>query len=101
MKFKQSFVLRPDAHSYQDQTGNYPFRNLSSGVVKILCLPIANVDKIEKTFSQIDLMKVAKNLPDDGDVISAILHCKFGLGKFGLTVGQFDPPASILNYSLS
>ena len=79
-------------------TGEFPFRILSTGVIKMLCLPASNAE-IERVYSQVTEVKSKKRASLQTEVLEAILYCKFGLSKFGLSVDQFDPPREILNYN--
>ena len=87
-------------HNNQDAAGNFPFRQLSSGVIRMLCLPISNAE-VERVFSQVNLVKNCRRSGLKLDLLEAILHCKFGLSKFGKTVEDFKPPVSMLKYDSS
>ena len=87
-----------EVHSYQDLEGNFPFRIFSQGVIKMLCLPTSNAE-IERVFSQVNIIKTKKRANMQTELLDAILHCKFGLSKFGLLPRQFDPPREILSFN--
>jgi hypothetical protein len=87
-----------EVHNYQDLAGNYPFRILTQGVIKMLCLPTSNAE-IERVFSQVNIIKTKKRSNMQTEALDAILHCKFGLSKFRLSSHQFDPPREILTFN--
>ena len=87
-----------EVHTFKDITGNYPFRVLSTGVIKMLCLPASNAE-IERVYSQVTEVKSKKRASLHTELLEAILYCKFGLTKFGVAVDEFDPPRQILNYN--
>ena len=85
-------------HTYKDVTGNYPFRVLSSGVIKMLVLPASNAE-IERVYSQVTEVKTKKRANLQTELLEAVIYCKFGLSRLGLSVDQFDPPNEILLYN--
>ena len=87
-------------NNHQDFAGNYPFRSLSDGIIRMLCLPISNAE-VERVFSQVSLIRNSRRSRLKTDLLQAILFCKFGLSKFGKTVSDFKPPVSLLNYDSS
>ncbi len=87
-----------EVHSYQDLSEDFPFRILSQGVIKMLCLPTSNAE-IERVFSQVNIIKNKKRSNMQTELLDAVLHCKFGLSKFGLSSHQFDPPREILSFN--
>ena len=89
-----------EVHSFQDVSGNFPFQILSNGVIKMLCLPTSNAE-IERVFSQVNVIKTQKRANMQTDVLNAILYCKFGLSKYGITTDKFIPSNKLLNYDSS
>ena len=87
-------------HNYQDSTNSNPFHQLSSGVLKILCLPISNAE-IERVFSQVTLLKNSKRSTMKSELLEAILYIKFGLSKFDKKVPDFKPTVEMLKFDSS
>ena len=87
-------------HNYQDSTNSNPFHQLSSGVLKILCLPISNAE-IERVFSQVTLLKNSKQSTMKSELLEAILYIKFGLSKFDKKVPDFKPTVEMLKFDSS
>ena len=85
-------------HNYQDANGDFPFRILSQGAIKILTLPISNAE-VERAFSQVTNVKSKKRSNMKTDLLEAILICKFGLKRMDKTASDFVPPVSLLNFN--
>ncbi len=87
-----------EVHNKQDAAGNFPFRILTSGVLKMLVLPISN-SEVERVFSQVTLIKDKKRAGMKTDLLDAILFCRFGLRRLQIRIQDFMPPLSICNYN--
>ncbi len=94
----ESFWL--SVHNYKDPGGNSTFKPLTSGVIKMLCLPISNAE-VERVFSQVNLVKNCRRSKLKSELLEAILYCKFGLSKFGQSVADFKPPVALLKFDSS
>jgi len=89
-----------EVHNFQDAAGNFPFRQLSSGVIRMLCLPISNAE-VERVFSQVTLVKNSRRAALNLDLLESILFCKFGLSKFGKSAKDFKPTTKMLQFDSS
>ena len=89
-----------EVNNCTDAVGNYPYRALSQGVLKILCLPVSNAE-VERVFSQVNVVKDKKRNRMKTDLLESILFIKFGLRRLGQKAQHFIPPASICNYTSS
>ena len=78
----------------------YPYRELTQGVIKMFCLPHSNAEA-ERDFSAVKYYKSDRRSLMSTRVLEAILLCKFGLKWLGLEVEQFKPPLEMLNYNAS
>ena len=67
--------------TYKDVTVSYPFRILSTDVIKMLCLPASNAE-IEQVYSQVTEVKSKKRANLQTELLEAVMYCKFGLSKF-------------------
>jgi len=89
-----------EVHNFQDAAGNFPFRQLSSGVIRMLCLPISNAE-VERVLSQVTLVKSSRRSALKLDLPESILFCKFGLSKFGKSSKDFKPTTKMLQFDSS
>lgn len=85
-------------HMHQDGSGSFPFREFSSPVIRMFCMPASNAD-IERVFSQVNVVKNQKRANMNTDTLNAALYYRFGMRKFNLTCAEFVPPKSILDYN--
>jgi hypothetical protein len=84
-------------HDFRDASGQLCFQPLSNGVIRMLCLPISNAE-VERVFSQVNLVKNCQRSLMKGDLLEAILYCKFGLSKLGKSASEFQPTAKMLMF---
>ena len=77
--------------------GNFKFRELALGVLKMLCLPISNAE-VERSFSAVSYIKCWRRNRMDTETLVAILRCRFGLLWLKTKAGKFKPPNELLNY---
>ncbi len=63
-----------EIHNYMDASGRHPFRCISHGVLKILCMPTSNAE-VERVFSQVNLIKTHKRTRMQADTLEAMLYC--------------------------
>ena len=84
-------------HNYKGAGGNFPFRPLSSGIIKMMCLPISNAE-VERVFSQVSLVKNCRRSKLKLELLESILYCKFGLSKYNSSVADFKPPVEMLKF---
>ena len=75
----------------------YRFRELTYGVIKMLCIPFSNAE-VERDFSAISVFKTNRRCLISTELLENMLYCKFGLKWMGITVQQFNPPMEMLNY---
>jgi hypothetical protein len=87
-------------HDFKDASGHLCFQPLSNGVIKMLCLPISNAE-VERVFSQVNLVKNCQRSLMKGDLLEAVLYCKFGLSKLGKSAAEFQPTAKMLMFDSS
>jgi hypothetical protein len=87
-------------HGWKDALGRHPYRNVSEGVLKILCLPVSN-GEVERLFSQINVVKDKKRNRMKTDLLEAILHIKFGLRRLDTKCQTFNPPVELCNFNAS
>jgi hAT family C-terminal dimerisation region len=80
--------------------GNYCFQPLSTGIIRMLCLPISNAE-VERVFSQVNLTKSSQRSLMKGHLLESILYCKFGLSKFEMNVKDFKPTPAMLMFDSS
>ena len=78
----------------------YRFREITYGVLKMLCLPFSNAE-VERNFSAVTYYKSNRRSLMSTELLEAILYCKFGLKWLGIKVSQFNPPLEMLNYNPS
>ena len=77
--------------------GEYRYRDLTMGVIKMLCLPFSNAE-VERIFSGVNYYKSKLRSLMSTDLLEAILYCKFGLKWMGIKLENFEPPLELLNY---
>ncbi len=87
-----------EVHHAENASGENPYKELTEGVVKILCLPISN-GEIERVFSQVSVIKDKKRNRMHTDLLEAVLFCKFGLRRLETKVEEFSPPAELCKYT--
>ena len=75
--------------------GVYKFRELASGVIKMLALPISN-GGVERIFSDVKTLKSPKRSLLGNEMLSSLLYCKHGLEYMGKMVQTFIPPDDML-----
>ena len=78
----------------------YPYREITQGVIKMLCLPHSNAEA-ERNFSAVTYYKSNRRSLMSTKLLESIMYCKFGLKWLGLEVDQFKPPLEMLNYNSS
>ena len=80
--------------------GEYKYRDVTDGVIRMLCLPIANAE-VERTFSGVTNTKSDEKSQMKNDLLEAILYCKFGLQWMEKNVEDFVPPLNIVKFDSS
>ena len=90
----ESFWLRLHNVKVGDE---YPYRDLTMGVIKMLCLPFSNAE-VERIFSAMTHYKSKLRSWMSTDLLEAIMYCKFGLKWMGVKLAEFEPPLELLNY---
>ena len=83
-----------------DIGGTFKYRDVTDGVIRMLCLPIAN-GEVERSFSGVNNTKTDERSQMKNDLLEAILHCKFGLTLMKQDLENFVPPVSMLKYDSS
>ena len=78
----------------------YLHRELTNGVIKMLCLPFSNAE-IERVFSCTTYYKSGRRSGISTELLEAMLYCKFGLEWLGVSLSGFVPPMDMINYSPS
>ena len=76
----------------------YKFRPLSTGVIKLLCLPLSNAE-VERTFSVTKYFKGIRRTRIATPRLAAMLYCKFGLKRLGQKPSEFIVPRKLFSYS--
>jgi len=89
-----------EVHNFQNALGQHPYRTLSQGVLKLLCLPVSNAE-VERVFSQVNVVKDKKRNAMKTELLDAILYIKFGLRRLENTSQNFVPPNSVCNFTNS
>ena len=87
-------------HMMTDIGGTFKYRDVTDGVIRMLCLPIAN-GEVERSFSGVNNTKTDERSQMKNDLLEAILHCKFGLTLMKQDLENFVPPVSMLKYDSS
>ena len=77
---------------------DYKFRPLSTGVIKMLCLPLSNAE-VERTFSATTYLKGTRRTCISTPLLESMLHCKFGLKRLGQKPSKFVVPRELTSYS--
>ncbi len=75
---KETDTFWCEVHNFQDISDAFPFRKISSGVVRMLCLPLSNAE-VERVFSQVTEVKSKLRTNIKTELLESILYCKFGL----------------------
>ena len=79
----------------------YPYREITQGVIKMFCLPHSNAEA-ERDFSAVTYYKSNRRTLMSTELLEAIMYCKFGLEWLGIKdVDQFKLPMEMLNYNAS
>ena len=76
----------------------YKFRELTSGVMKMLVLPISNAE-VERTFSVTKYYKNWHRSRLSTDLLKPMLHIKFGLKVLGKKPSEFEIPRKLMNFT--
>lgn len=69
-----------EVNIYRDAGGNNPFGNLAKFALELLSLPWSNAD-VERTFSQLNLVKSKIRNRMQVSTINAILNIRYGLSR--------------------
>ena len=80
--------------------GEYRYRDITTGVIKMLCLPFSNAE-VERVFSATTYYKSGRRCGLSTEMLEAILYCKFGINWLGIKISEFVPPLEMLNYNSS
>ena len=78
----------------------FKFRRLTTGVIKMLVLPISNAE-VERTFSVTKYLKDWRRSRTSTTLLRNMLFIKFGLKWNGLRASQFKPPRKLLEFNSS
>ena len=78
----------------------YKYRVLTTGVIKMLCLPISNAE-VERTFSTTKFFKNWHRSRLSNSLMKEMLHVKFGLKLTGKKASAFEIPREILKIDQS
>ena len=77
--------------------GEYKYRFLSEGVIKLMVLPLSNAE-VERTFSASSHVKWWRRSRMTTDLLQGCLHCIFGLKWMEMTLSTWKPPKELLSY---
>jgi hypothetical protein len=80
---------------YLEALGQYKYRELAEGVIKMLALAISNAE-VERTFSASSFFKSSRRSLMKLDLLENILYCKFGLKWLESDLTKFIPPKELL-----
>ena len=78
----------------------YRFREITTGIIEILCLPFANAE-VERVFSATSYYRSWRRSQISLDLLENMLYCKFGILWLGVKLCDFIPPPEMLNFSSS
>ena len=96
----ETFPFWMKVHNTKNLAGGYSFRELSSGVVRMLTLPVSNAD-VERIFSQVNVVKTFKHSNMKTNLLEAILTCKYGLSRTETRVDDYVIPVKLLHFDSS
>jgi hypothetical protein len=82
-------------HNFGDATGNFPLRVISQSVLKMLCVPIFDIE-IERMFNEIFATRQQCLSRMTSELVEAILHCKYGLARANQRVFEYKPALDML-----
>lgn len=77
----------------QDAAGNKPFADLSQFEISLLSLPYS---KIERVFSQMNIVKTKLRNSPAVKTLNAILYVRFGLKRVGKCCYSYTVPEDVL-----
>lgn len=83
-------------HNYKDAGGNIVFKELSTFVISLLCLPYSNAE-VERLFSQMNLIKSKIRNKMNLDLLNAILSIRTGLQRESKCCFDFDISEDLYN----
>ena len=86
-----------EVHNRQNALGEFTYRSVSNGVLKILCLPVSNAE-VERVFSQVNVVKDRKRSRMALELLESVLYIKFGLSRLGEKSKTFIPPRSLCKF---
>ena len=85
---------------YAEVGGNFKFRELARGVIKMLALPISNAE-VERTFSASNYIKSSRRHWMKKELLENVLYCKFGIQWLNSDLSKFIPPKELLHEALN
>ncbi len=86
-----------DVHDFGDATGNFPLRAVSTGVWKMLCVPLFS-PAVSGVLRQVSELRrtLASRRGMDADTAESLLIVKAGLRRLGRDTAQFQPPQELV-----
>ena len=76
----------------------YKYRELSTGVIKMLCLPLSNAE-VERLFSVTSYLKNWRRSKLSTKVLKPMLYCRFGLQLLDVKISEWVVPKELSSYS--
>ncbi len=94
---RSTLAFWQDVHDFGDSTGNFPLRVVSTGVWKMLCVPLFN-EQVSRVQRQVNEMRrsLSSSKGLDPDVLESLLVVKSGLRRLGKDVAHFQPPHQLV-----
>ncbi|KYN09966.1 hypothetical protein ALC57_17904 [Trachymyrmex cornetzi] len=84
-----------EVHAYRDAGDNNPFGDLAKFALTLLSLPWSNAD-VERTFSQLNLVKSKIRNRLQNIMVNTILHIRYGLKRHDKCCYNYEIPISYI-----